>query len=282
MNIQKKAKHGHIDRLIVPSPTLPPATTTNCWRIYSHTEKIRIIIDPAAVESAIQQELLDSLPDTVEWIFLTHHHHDHIGSATFIREKKGIKIASSQETADRLSFDVDHILSHNDMIEIEDHVVFSTRQENQSPHSLRVLLTPGHAPGHICFQHLQELWIVCGDMLAGEGTILLAPPEGNLEEYFASLRLLQSKEPTRLCPAHGGTLTKTHIQEYIDHRMLRNEQILSHLSTDCPMQPIDIAKKIYTLPEHFYSIAAQQVLCHLQYLEQHQKVTLQGSSFIRI
>ena len=281
MYIQKTQRQGYIDRLLVPSPTLPPATTTNCWRIYSQTEKIRILIDPAAVQSMIQQELLDGLPDTIEWIFLTHHHHDHIGSATLIREKKGVKIATSQETADRLSFDVDHILSHNDIIEIEDHVVFA-KQENQTPHSLRVLLTPGHAPGHICFQHLKELWIVCGDMLAGEGTILLAPPEGNLEEYFASLLLLQSKEPSSLCPAHGPSLTQHHIQEYIDHRMLRNEQILSHLSIDIPLQPIDIAKKIYTLPEHFYSIAAQQVLCHLQYLEKNQKVKLQGSSFVRI
>ena len=162
--LQKNTEHDHIDRLLVPSPTLPPATTTNCWRIYSQTKKIRIIVDPAAVVPAIQTELVDSLPDTIEWIFLTHHHHDHIGSATLIRERCGIPIAASKETASRLSFAVDHILSHNDIIHIDDHVVF-TKQETIH-HSLQVLYTPGHTPGHLCFHHLGERWIVCGDMLA--------------------------------------------------------------------------------------------------------------------
>ena len=72
------------------------------------------------------------------------------------------------------------------------------------------------------------------------------------------------------------------IQEYIDHRKMRNAQILRVLSQAPNQSPLQIAQIIYDLPKHFYPIAAKQVLCHLQYLEANQKVKSQGSSFIRI
>ena len=278
------SEYPSVDRLLVPSPTLPPATTTNCWRIYDSQKQIRIIIDPAATKKDVQQDLVKSIPSSVQWIFLTHHHRDHIGSVNYLREKCQILVASSEKTASLLSFDVDRILSHNDVITLDNGVHFSSKiSVHSSSSQLKILETPGHAPGHLCFQHLIDHWIICGDMLAGEGTILLAPPEGNLQEYFDSLKMLQKKNPSRLFPAHGPSLSKEKIQEYIDHRQMRNTQILQALSSYEHKNPLQIAQDIYVeLPKHFLPLAAKQVLCHLQYLETHQKVVSQGSSFIRI
>ena len=284
MSIKHYEEELRVDRLSVPSPTLPPATTTNCWRIYSGSNQIRIIVDPAATKKDIQNQLIEMTPDSVQWIFLTHHHRDHIGSVQRLQKEKQLLVAASQETASLVSFQVDHILCDRDLIHIDDEVQFlQSGTQHPTENTFQVLHTPGHAEGHLCFHHLMENWIICGDMLAGEGTILLAPPEGNLEDYFQSLKRLQKKQPTKLLPAHGSSLSIEKIQEYIDHRKMRNSQILEVLTKHTTKQtPLEVAKQIYDLPPHFYPLAAQQVLCHLQYLEQRQMVKSQGTSFVRI
>lgn len=284
MSIEFYEEESRVDRLSVPSPTLPPATTTNCWRIYSGSNKARIIIDPAATKREIQHQLIEMIPSSVQWIFLTHHHRDHIGSVELLRKERNLRVAASQKTASLVSFEIDHIICDNDLICIDDEVQFLPGDiQNSSTETIQALHTPGHAEGHLCFHHLSENWIICGDMLAGEGTILLAPPEGDLEAYFQSLQRLQRKNPTKLLPAHGCSLQIDKIQEYIDHRKMRNTQILDALHQITTVQtPLEVAKKIYDLPPQFYPLAAQQVLCHLQYLERHQMVKSQGTSFIRI
>ena len=59
MYIELYEEESRVDRLSVPSPTLPPATTTNCWRIYSGSNKARIIVDPAATKRDIQNQLVE-------------------------------------------------------------------------------------------------------------------------------------------------------------------------------------------------------------------------------
>ena len=97
------------------------------------------------------------------------------------------------------------------------------------------------------------------------------------------MKRLQKKQPNKLLPAHGCSLPIDKIQEYIDHRQMRNTQILEALQQVATMQtPMEIAKNIYDLPAYVYPLAAKQVLCHLQYLERHHMVKSQGTSFTLI
>ena len=47
--------------------------------------------------------------------------------------------------------------------------------------------TPGHAPGHLCLLAESDRSVIAGDMVAGEGTILINPSEGSIREYIHSL-----------------------------------------------------------------------------------------------
>ena len=249
-----------LDRLPVPSPTLPPATHTNAWILAKE-----VVIDPAAVRKPIQEALLEILSTlSLKKIFLTHHHHDHIGSATLIREHLGIPICASQHTADQLSFSVDILLKEGDILSLNDEDWY-------------VYETPGHAKGHLCLFSPKHQDLIAGDMVAGEGTILLAPPEGNLHDYLFQLRRLQTLKPKRLLPAHGPAIEPAvpYLQEYIDHRMMRTEQLRSTLTSQ-PKTTLEIAKRIYTeLHPAFLPLAAKQMQCHLEYLKVHQEVILQ-------
>ena len=246
----------NLEHIAVPSPTLPPATTTNAWILGEHT-----IVDPAAHTSKNKQSLLDCLRShPPQQIFLTHHHNDHIASAVFLRETLQIPIISSERTANLLSFSVDFHLKEGDVISCsgEDWYVYET---------------PGHAFGHLCLFSPTHKDIVAGDMVAGEGTILLVPGEGDFGAYITQLYRLKSLAPLRLLPAHGPAIehAEDYLQHYIDHRNKRLLQILNALSTE-PQTELMLAQTIYAdIPSHMHPIAAKQILCHLHHLEEIEK-----------
>lgn len=253
--------------IAVPSPTIPPATTTNAWII---GKKHRFIIDPAAHREQTQQELLSLLqPLSIHGIVLTHHHNDHIASAVFLSENLYpntiVPIYAHPHTATLLPFVVHHLLQHND-------VLYPDQDAGEELlEGWRVIHTPGHAPGHICLHSDADASLIAGDMVAGEGTILIQPKEGSIREYIRSLLSLQERQPSKLLPAHGPILDNPAdtLQQYIDHRLHRVAQIYDILSSKAQQgyTPEDIAAIIYAdLPKQFLRIASIQVECGLLYL----------------
>ena len=263
--------HSNLHRILVPSPTLPPATTTNAWIT---ADVGGLVVDPAAHTRNNQQVLLDRLTEfQPSAVFLTHHHHDHIGSAQILRDYFSIPIISHKKTADLVTFQVDQLVDEGHQ--------FSTGGDTWT-----AIHTPGHAPGHLCLLSDADQSLIAGDMVAGEGTILINPKEGSIREYIHSLKRLLTFAPSRLLPAHGGALNNADamLQEYISHRKSRILQIWGLLS-DTPQSPLDLARKIYTdLPVAYLGMAAIQVHCGLLFLEQDnatQEVTSTTTGWIR-
>ena len=255
MSLQEESLRVGLSRLIVPSLTLPPATSTNAWLL---GEKTTIIVDPSAKGKAGHIELGDSLEKYCpEAIFLTHHHQDHINSVSYLRERFGCPVIAHPETAKLVPFDVDQEF-------FEGQVLTTDTEEWQAFH------TPGHAPGHLCLLSGLDRTLVAGDMVAGEGTILIQPSEGSIREYISSLERLKTFGTSRLLPAHGAALEDPEkvLSEYIAHRKMRVEQVLGFLGEE-PLSTLNIAEKIYTeLPVQFLIYASIQVECGLIWLEE--------------
>jgi len=216
------------------------------------------VIDPAS-PWAEEQALLNGALDgrRVDTIFLTHHHRDHISGVEALRRRTGARVVAHPLTASRIPFDVD--------AEIDAGFIVETDAGRWIAHH-----TPGHARGHLCLHREDDGYIVAGDMVAGVGTILLEPPEGHLGHYIDSLERLIALDPQCLLPAHGPEITDAvgYLQHYIDHRHHRTQQILEALAAaTAPATPKMLVPTIYTeLPQHFWGIAARQVLCHLLWL----------------
>ncbi len=239
----------------VRSPTLPPATHTNAWLL---GDRRVVVVDPAGAWSEERQRLADALSGlTVAAIFLTHHHHDHIGGAEDLRSRTGAPILAHSHTAAQVDFTVDQILDEGDVVRTD-------------AGEWLVLHTPGHARGHLCL-HGPGGHLVAGDMVAGEGTIVLDPPEGDLSDYLASLDRLRALGCTALLPAHGPELTDPFalLSHYIDHRHGRTRQVRDALrAVGRPAEPMALVPIIYPdIPAFIHPIAARQVLCHLQWLQ---------------
>lgn len=97
---------------------------------------------------------------------------------------------------------------------------------------LIVLHTPGHAPDHVCFWDPRTRAVFAGDMVVSGTTVMIpAGRGGNLSDYLASLERLATLGAARIYPGHGPIIETPAriIGEYLEHRRLRERQVLACL-----------------------------------------------------
>jgi glyoxylase-like metal-dependent hydrolase (beta-lactamase superfamily II) len=244
-----------VARLVVPTATLPPATSTNAWLLGTD---VLTVIDPGASDPAVQRTVAEMLSqENVERIILTHHHPDHTSGARHLALATGAPVVAHPDTG-AFYPDLDGHLQEGDHLAI-------------GSSDWVVLHTPGHAHGHICLMRASDGYAVVGDLLAGEGTILIGPPEGHLETYLHSLRRLKHLGVTQALPAHGQVLhAPVALDLYLAHRAARTEQVRDCLAAGLTT-PLEMARRIYAdLPEAFHPLAAHQIRSHLTWLVERQ------------
>jgi ribonuclease/clavin/mitogillin len=263
-----------VARLALRTPTLPPATHTNTWVV---GEGELTVVDPASPWDDERARLLDALSprlaagERVARLFLTHHHHDHVGGAAHLRaalRARGhdVPVAAHPVTASLLQPGLVDELVHDG---------------DELLPGVSAVFTPGHAPGHLCLAG--PGWVVAGDMVAGEGTILLNPADGDLDEYLASLARLAALAPTTLLPAHGQALPHalTVLSTYTAHRHARSEQVLAALLDRGHAAPMDLVPVVYReLDRGAWPVAAIQLETHLRWLVRHGRARLDGEGFV--
>ena len=143
------------------------------------------------------------------------------------------------------------------------------------PDRLQVVYTPGHRFDHVCFLLERARLLFAGDLVAGVGTVVILPPEGNISDYLASLRRLLALDLALILPAHGPAVTepRARLQEYIDHRLLRERQILEAMRAGLERIP-DMVQRIYAdVDPRLHGFAGESVRAHLLKLESEGRVT---------
>lgn len=164
--------------------------------------------------------------------------------------------------------------SVKDSIEIERFIeggeIFDLKTGDAETLRLTALHTPGHARGHLCFYDERRGFLLSGDNVLGAGSVLIAPPEGNMKDYLASLEKMKNLPNLRfLCGSHGAAVfdARAKIEEYIAHRLEREKQILQAIKRGAKTVP-EITERVY--PElrdtKLFSLAAESVRAHLMKL----------------
>jgi ribonuclease/clavin/mitogillin len=263
-----------VTSLPLKSPTLPPATTTNCYFL---GDQDFAIVDPASPWPDEQARLLAAidarrkLGQNPGFILLTHHHWDHVAGVQALQAATQLPVVAHARTAELLAPEllVDRFLDTGDRFET-------------GGHTWDCFHTPGHASGHLCFLNRASGALIVGDMVAGEGTIVLDPPEGDLALYLRSLQVLKALNSQILFPAHGPPLQDPPqiLQWYWDHRTERTHQIRRAVQGRKEIRPADLLGEIYPdLPVAFHSVANRQLLCHLLYLAARGELSAVGEVF---
>jgi glyoxylase-like metal-dependent hydrolase (beta-lactamase superfamily II)/ADP-ribose pyrophosphatase YjhB (NUDIX family) len=252
--------------VLVPlrTPTLPPATHTNCYVVGGGEV---VVIDPASPYED-EQHLLDRVLSgrSVREIWLTHLHRDHVGGANHLKRELGVKVAAHPITAKDLEgvVDVDRTFKESEKLELEGNPGWS----------LQVLHTPGHARGHVCVFEARNGSLITGDLIAGVGTVVIDPPEGHMATYFDSLRRMQALPVAALFPAHGPVIAhaKAKIQEYLDHRVERERNILAAWQRGTH-EPAGIVQAVYKdVPAEMHGLAERSVIAHLEKLRKESRI----------
>jgi ribonuclease/clavin/mitogillin len=245
----------------VRTPTLPPATHTSCYVI---GDRELVLVDPASPFEDEQQALDRQLADWaaqgrgVVSIWLTHHHGDHVGDARRLADRLGVPVAAHEITAELLRghVRVDRTLRDGDVMQLA----------GEPRCALRAVFTPGHAPGHLCFLEEQSGALVAGDMVAGVGTILIEPTQGNMNAYLASLARMKALAPSMLLPAHGPVIAKPEakIDEYVTHRLWRERRVVDALERLGAAEAAALVPVAYAdVPPATFPLAELSLIAHL-------------------
>jgi ribonuclease/clavin/mitogillin len=197
--------------LALRTPTLPPAAHTNTYVVGPEAGPV-VVVDPGSPypdQQAILDEALAGVPVTA--VLLTHHHGDHIGGAAALGVPVWAHAATARRLAGRVAIDRELV-------------------DDETVAGGTCVWTPGHAEGHLCFEVGDAT--IAGDMVAGLGTILIDPDEGDMVAYLASLQRLLDRGARVLLPAHGPVITDgpAKLREYIAHRTMREDRVRAALT----------------------------------------------------
>ena len=149
---------------------------------------------------------------------------------------------------------------------------------------LRVLHTPGHDPGHCAFYDLDRRWLFAGDLILSSGFTVIAPPDGDMASYLASLRRLLELDLRLIFPGHGSVIENPYarIEECIERTLERERQIITELAAG-PRTIRRIVPRVYSdVDPLFHSVAALTVQAHLAKLVAEGAVTEVSGDYFRL
>jgi len=234
--------------LALRTPTLPPAAHTNVYLVGPPVGPVAVV-DPGSPypdQQAVLDRVLDELP--IARVLLTHHHGDHVGGAAALAARWNVPIAAHAATARRLA----------GRVTVDEHL-----EDGDCVHGAIAVHTPGHAEGHLVFEVGEAS--IAGDMVAGIGTILIDPDEGDMAEYLASLERMRARTPRILLPAHGPVIRDGHakLTEYLAHRRMREQRVSAALAA-APRSLQQIVEVVYSdTPRVLWGLAERSLLAHL-------------------
>jgi len=135
--------------------------------------------------------------------------------------------------------------------------------------TLTALHTPGHAANHLCFALAQERALFTGDHVMGWSTSVIAPPDGDMADYMASLERLIGRDDAILYPTHGAPIAppRPWLEALLEHRREREAQILAQLHFARARVAGLVAALYPGLDTALHGAAALTVTAHLRKLE---------------
>ena len=243
--------------VLAPNPGTMTGPGTNSYVVGSGPT---FVIDPAVPDEEYIETLVSAAGE-IAAILVTHRHGDHTGGVSALAGRTGRRVpvrAWSGEPVDGIDPDP-----------LRDGETLSTGDA-----TLQCIYTPGHASDHVCFYSEKTATLFAGDSILGEGTAVIAPPDGDMRAYLASLERLRELHLERIFTGHfrpldGGLAV---IESYIAHRREREAMVLSAVGA-APVTVEEVVAAAYAdTPVELHPIAALSALAHLEMLAGENRV----------
>jgi glyoxylase-like metal-dependent hydrolase (beta-lactamase superfamily II) len=221
-----------------------------------------VAIDPGPIDDAQRDAFLaaaDAANASYSAILVTHGHPDHAPGAAPLAAATGAPVFAHPAAR----------FPHDRALRDDERLTFGDAE-------ITVLHAPGHAPDHLVFVLDQELALFTGDVVAGTGFMVIAPPHGEMRTYQATLQRLRERygHAAALYGGHGPEVrdVRAKLDDYIAHREARERQLLDALATGASTIPELVARIYAETPRGLWPAAARQVLAYLIALEREGRV----------
>jgi glyoxylase-like metal-dependent hydrolase (beta-lactamase superfamily II) len=285
-----QAAHGQcialapgIQRVTANNPGMMTFQGTNSYIIGDQSV---CILDPGPADDAHFDALQQALQGrTVSHIIVSHTHRDHCGLAARLKQATGAALVA--EGAHRLSRPLHH--GEADAFGESSDRDFTPDirlEDGQLLHgdgwTLETVLTPGHAANHAAFALHGTGVLFSADHVMGWATTVIAPPDGSMRQYMASLDKLLTRQDSIYLPGHGGPVIEpaAYVSSLKSHRLMREKSILNRVLAGDQTVEAMVSAMYRGIDPQLHKAASLSVLAHLEDLVEQGSITSEGPALL--
>jgi glyoxylase-like metal-dependent hydrolase (beta-lactamase superfamily II) len=247
-----------VRRITAPNPGVMTGPGTNTYLV---GDDELALIDPGPELDAHRDTLLNTVGDRLRWILCTHTHRDHSPLARALKAATGAQVLGFGVTPDDgrqdETFTPDHALRDGDVVTC-------------GAYRLRAVHTPGHASNHLCYLLEDHGMLFTGDHVMQGSTVVISPPDGDMQAYLDALERLLTLPITAFAPGHGHVITtpQDEVRRLVAHRLKREQKIFTALAAAGPATLEVLVRTAYDdVPERIHPVAMRSLHAHLLRLE---------------
>lgn len=232
------------------------------------------VIDPGPPDEAHLAALLAAVQgQSVSHVLVTHTHRDHSPLARPFARAVGAPVLAARPPA-RVVHASGPLDEDEDEEFVPDVILGGDEIVAGDGWTIEAMATPGHASNHMAFVLREENALFSGDHVMGWSTTVVAPPDGDMTAYMASLDAVIARGFSTIWPTHGAPITEPgpFLTAYRAHRLEREAQILGQLAAG-PRRIRDMVPTLYAaVDERLWPAAGLSVWAHLIALERAGRV----------
>ncbi len=253
-----------VRRITAPNPGVMTGPGTNSYLL---GDDELALIDPGPESDAHLQVLLQAVGKKLRWIFCTHTHRDHSPLARALKAATGAQVLGFGKIPDDgrqdEHFAPDRALRDGDVVHC-------------GVYRLRAVHTPGHASNHLCYLLEDRGVLFTGDHVMQGSTVVISPPDGDMQAYLDSLARLLDLPIGAFAPGHGHVIPtpQDEVRRLIAHRLKREEKIFKALEQAGPATLEQLVRYAYDdVPERIHNVAMRSLHATLLRLEKNGRVS---------
>jgi len=267
-----KRLDARVTRVIAPNPGMMTGPGTNSYLV---GERELAVIDPGPDDATHLEALLAAADGRIRWILCTHTHIDHSPAAAALRAATGAEVIgrpAPQGASQDAGFAPERVPAHGERLEL-------------GGVTLRAIHTPGHASNHLCYLLEETRMLFTGDHVMQGSTVVIGPPDGNMQAYLRSLEALLGEDVAVFAPGHGYLIGEPHkeVRRLIAHRLAREAKVAAALERLGTSTLETLVAAVYDdVHPRLHRVALRSLSAHLEKLVAEGRVRDESGRFVPV
>jgi glyoxylase-like metal-dependent hydrolase (beta-lactamase superfamily II)/8-oxo-dGTP pyrophosphatase MutT (NUDIX family) len=267
-----KTLDRHVVRVIAPNPGAMTGPGTNSYLV---GERELAVVDPGPDDEGHVARLLAIGDGRLRWILCTHTHLDHSPAAASLARATGAEVIGLPPPPgprQDATFAPDRRPRDGERLALGASV-------------LSAIHTPGHASNHVCYRLEATGMLFTGDHVMQGSTVVIAPPDGDMAAYLASLDKLRALDVAIIAPGHGYLVgaPRRELERLIAHRRWREARVLAAVERLGPARVDALVDEVYPdIAPGLRGAASRSLEAHLVKLVADGRVRRDGDAYAAV